>query len=710
MTLVPAWVPAAISRVAAWVLAAIALGLALVLAWHHPLWPLAAVVACLVWAALCACRRGLWLFALPLGAAFLHFSPWTGWTAWDEYDLLLLSTLGGGYAQWAWRHKAKPDADAGAGARAASWPVSTGVRTLWLALAAATLWGLLRAWQDAQATAPAPDTDLLAPAFDWFAGYTAPANSLRVAKAGLYALLLVPLWPRTGSADGSAPVLRGSPPWVWGLLAGLAVVVGAVLWERLAFPGLLNGDTPYRTVGLFWEMHVGGEALDAYQALTTPFAVWAVQRARGRWQWGAAAVLAVLLTYAVLSTVSRGVYAAVVLSLTLLGWLLLRQRTASAAALPPALPSARWQRRASRLLVLLLLAEVLLLAASGRFLWQRMAATPGDLGNRWQHWQRGLGTLHGASAWLLGLGPGRLPTHYAAAGAAGEFSGGLRWGTDAQTPGHALARLQGPTSRRTLGGQFALAQRTPAGPDGTDGPERPAVLHLRLRVRAATELQAQWCERHLLYDGHCQSALLQVQPSAQAWQEVAVLLHAEAGAMPQAPPAWRGMRLALFTLSVVNAGGTADLDAVQLIDARGRALLDNTDFAQGLAHWQVAAQSYFLPWHIDNLLLELLIEQGVLGLLLFAALLGGALWRLVWGTARQAALAPYQAAALGAVVCVGATGSVLDVPRVALWVYLVAWDALLQSPSRPRNAVPCAKNQTPQKCPVETASLAVRKG
>jgi O-antigen ligase len=96
----------------------------------------------------------------------------------------------------------------------------------------------------------------------------------------------------------------------------------------------------------------------------------------------------------------------------------------------------------------------------------------------------------------------------------------------------------------------------------------------------------------------------------------------------------------------------------------------------------VTAQSYFLPWHIDNLLLELLIERGLLGLLLFGALLGAALWQLTLGGARHAALAPYQAAALLGVLCVGATGSLLDVPRVALLVYVLALDALL-SPAPP---------------------------
>jgi O-antigen ligase len=144
---------------------------------------------------------------------------------------------------------------------------------------------------------------------------------------------------------------------------------------------------------------------------------------------------------------------------------------------------------------------------------------------------------------------------------------------------------------------------------------------------------------------------------------------------------------------VVNAGGQADVAQLLLQDTHGNNLLDNATFQQGLAQWPVLAQSYFLPWHIDNLLLELLIERGLLGLLLFATLLGAALWQLTRDSLRGAALAPYQAAALLGTLCVGASGSLLDVPRVALLLYVLALDALVCGPYRAIElAVACEKS------------------
>lgn len=637
-------------------LACASAALSLALAWHHPLWPVLALLSCGLWSLLSAWRQGLWMFALPLAAAVLNFSPWTGWIAWDESDMLLLSTLAGAYARLGLQ-AGRPRA-----------PLGAGVRALLLATAAAAMLGLLRgcidAWDASGQSVPTIET------FDWFAGYTDAGNSLRVSKSELYALLLVPLWPR---APGS---LR---PLACGLVAGLTAVVCAVVWERLAFPGLLNFDAPYRSVALFWEMHVGGEAIDGYLALATPFAVWAVLSLRRPWGWSAAALLALLTMYALLTTFSRGVYAATLCELTLLGLLLLRQG--------PRLQG--WRVWAAALLAVLLVAEVALVAMGGSFLRQRVGATPADLNSRMQHWQRGLATLQTPSDWLLGLGRGRLPAHYAASGPAAEFSGAARWRSEPQAAGvRHFVSLSGPPTRRTLGGQFALAQRTRSAPFGRH------ALMLTYRVESSTELMVQWCERHLLFDGHCQTTLLRLQPGPQPWQIREFSLQDAAPATAPAPAApWHAARAAVFTLSVVNAAGAADIAQVQLQDERGRNLLDNADFQQGLAHWLGSAQSYFLPWHIDNLFLELLIERGLLGLLLFGLLLAAALWRLTLGSARHATLAPYQAAALLGALCIGCSGSLLDVPRVALLLYLLALDALLRPAAGSPNCQAHAKNQ-----------------
>src|SRR6185295_1593260 len=106
-----------------------------------------------------------------------------------------------------------------------------------------------------------------------------------------------------------------------GMAAAAGVAALAVVWERIAFTGLLNFSSDYRATGMFWEMHVGGAALDGLLALGVPFVVWSFMHTRGL-KAAAAAGLLLLVSYACLATFSRGVYLAIPISLAVL--LLLR--------------------------------------------------------------------------------------------------------------------------------------------------------------------------------------------------------------------------------------------------------------------------------------------------------------------------------------------------------------------------------------------------
>src|SRR4030095_10710297 len=76
-----------------------------------------------------------------------------------------------------------------------------------------------------------------------------------------------------------------------GMQVGVAIVIGAAVWERHAFTGLFDFADDYRVVAFFWEMHVGGAAIDAYLALAVPFVAQAVARADTVARWMAAALL-----------------------------------------------------------------------------------------------------------------------------------------------------------------------------------------------------------------------------------------------------------------------------------------------------------------------------------------------------------------------------------------------------------------------------------
>ncbi len=142
---------------------------------------------------------------------------------------------------------------------------------------------------------------------------------------------------------------------------------------------------------------------------------------------------------------------------------------------------------------------------------------------------------------------------------------------------------------------------------------------------------------------------------------------------------WFAPRQGVLTLSVLNAGGIVDVDTVVLTSADGQQVLDNGNFSADMARWYPAVQSYFLPWHIDNMYLELLIERGLAGTILLLGLAAAAGRQLLQRTGRGDAIASFVAASLCGVLSVGLLSSVLDVPRVALLMAMLMIMGTLRS-------------------------------
>lgn len=285
------------------------------LAWHHPLsgpLALAAWGAVVLAAALCWVKTPVLLLApLPL----VGLAPWSGWITFEEMDLLVTACGCGGYLAYALQLNARD--------RAPAWRhalvYSPAAIVLMVMLALSMLWSVKRGFDDAGGFA-----------FGWFHGYHEAMNSVRNAKALFLVLLLLPLWTAAAAARP-----RGfSRGLLLGLVLALAGCSAAALWERLAFTGLVDFSTDYRTTALFWEMHVGGAALDGFLVMTLPFALLALLRTRSRWRFAVGLGIALLAAYAVLTTFSRGVYLALPLALVPMVMLADAQRRRAAAAGP----------------------------------------------------------------------------------------------------------------------------------------------------------------------------------------------------------------------------------------------------------------------------------------------------------------------------------------------------------------------------------------
>jgi O-antigen ligase len=620
-------------------LGACAVGTAL--AWHHPVAPFAATLAFLLWCVCVAHRPERWLFVVPALLPLMNFGPWTGWIVHDEFDLLMWGVCAGGYAHWIWtRQDTRPEMPVSSSLR-----IAVGLAVLFAALGAVAF---VRGWRAADPAAIG----------GWFQGYTDPLNSWRSFKPVLYAGLVWPLLRIEIRQRPDAAVQRIAS----GMLVGLTVVTLAVIWERLAYVGVWDFSSRYRTVALFWEMHVGGAAIDVYLALATPFVAWALWTPRSPLRWMVAAVLALFTGYVCLTTFSRGVYGAVAGSLLLLA-LLLRGWC---------LPRVRWRVVANVALALALALEVAVVLGLGSFMRERMAASDQDLDGRLTHWRNGLGLIRSPVDAALGIGLGRLPAAYANAVRERPFPGGIQWAPPGPGQSSGSIVVAGPRAPLDTFGLMTLTQRVALHP----APAHELIFDVRAAVQ--TTIYLQLCEMHLLYPRHCQSAWVSIPPSGAAWRHVLVRLR---GPVLDAGPAWAPRR-GVFSIAVTNDGGVAELDNLSLVAPDGNEMLTHRDFSDGMAGWYPAAQGYYVPWHIDNLYLELLIERGAFALLAFVSCLGWTLWRLVAAARSGSAIAPFLIASLCGGLCVGLVSSVMDVPRVAFLMLFLVIVAVEVAPGR----------------------------
>ena len=301
-------------RVLAGLVAPACAALAAWLAWHHPLSPTLALAGVALLAACQAAWPPLWLVALPALLPWLGLGAWSGWRVVEEMDLAILAVGAGAYLRWA-LHPG-PRLRAGRDSRR----VRAWGQLLLVLWTASVLVALQRGVQDAGGWS-----------FGWWQGPREPLNALRMAKPTLAALLLLPLWWRLQQRPGQ----RCAGQLSLGLALALAGTTLWCLWERLAFPGLLNMAADYRTTGPFWETQFGGAALDILLALTLPFALRLAWSARGLLAQAGASLVLLGGLYAGLTTFSRIVYLALPVGGLLWWWLQRRQDAAAAPRAPP---------------------------------------------------------------------------------------------------------------------------------------------------------------------------------------------------------------------------------------------------------------------------------------------------------------------------------------------------------------------------------------
>lgn len=579
-----------------------------------------ALGAGLLLAAALVAWRPLWLWAvLPAALPLLDWAPWTGWLFLDEYDALLALLLA---VAW-WRTPTMP-------AAARDGPL----RWALLAVGASLLLSSVRALQ------PWPALDANA-----FASLTSPFNALRVVRGAVWGFLLLALAQRQQAAGWAVSRHFGA-----GMVLGLLGTVAFILDERIRFSHLLDFSDSYRVSGPFSAMHTGGAYVECFLIITLPFLLARLWPPVAAWRLVAGSALLVGALYSVMVTFSRGGYAALLLSLALsmvLAWRLRRNRKAStvvAAALA------------------LLTAAVTTPVLLGSFAQSRLAAVDSDLRTRQGHWAHVLHMVGGGlPAWAVGMGVGRFPALDL-----------LNSGPEHRSASYRLVQAAGSQFLRLGTGQALYIEQSVQ-----VQPEQAYQLRVRLRAAApGATLVISLCEKWLLTSATCVSTAVAAHPAGPDWIEVSQTLRS--GAVGAALPG-RPVRLS-FNAGGGAGAGAVDLASIQLSSARGKALLQNSQFDRGMDHWFFTADQH-LAWHTKSMPLGIFFDQGLFGLASLGALLALALaraGRAAWAGTRDAA--PLVAALVG-FSTVGLVDTLIDAPRfLMIWLLLCGLAASQRPP------------------------------
>ena len=521
------------------------IGIALWGAWTFPVASVSLTASLLLYVVTSSRWPAVWLIVVPVALAALDLTYWSGRVFFNEFDLVLLTTLGAGLLR---RQSGFASSDRVVWAVAAIVAVYE-TSTIWIGLggssgfsAFADVSSLSEVWQE---------TD-----------YYQSTNALREGKGPIWALLLLPMLIREAQTE------RHFQRWCSaGIFAALLLSGAIVLWERVIFTGLFDFNHPYRVSGNFFSMHTGGAALDAFLVMALPFtaAGYLLWRDRRAALIGAGASL--LCVYAIYVTYSRANYPAVAAVALVLGvgWLIQRNEVKKAL------------RHLTLLRVTGATAATVLLAGLvlGDAIKARFSTTLEDSQGRLAHYASAVTMMENQSGrQIFGLGKGRFPVvYYFEQNLAGNHlaTAFLHREVESDT---AFVRF----SKSDTGGSLFLRQRF----DPTT--ESRIRLHFTARTvgKRAEYLHVEFCERHMLkFRAECHDEGTTISATSGEWEtfnrQFNVGSLGQRGIGPIRTP---------VDISVMNRGfhEGLEVDAVQVFTMDGRSLLKNPEFDQGLDH------------------------------------------------------------------------------------------------------------------------------
>ena len=561
-----------------------------------------------------------WLIVVPAAMPLLDLTIFSGWFFFDEFDALILLTL----AILMWRQPlGRQDFRFG--------------RLLGLVLLIIMVSYVV---STAIALFPWPAID-----GNSFASYHSPFNAVRIAKGFVGPLLLLPFLNRSiNETSQTGRFLVG------GLLLGLLGVGVVGAYEHWLFAGLLDFASSYRIVGPFSSMHTGDGHIDLWLAVTIPLIAAPFLR---NWHFGWR-ILAVILSgpafYVLLATGSRGPFLAVAAAIFVMVGLFVFVWT-------------RRGRSRRALLGYTIIAALIAIIAVPFIVptevGNRFKRTADDFQTRITHWQDALSYRNaGAMTQIFGMGLGAFPKAYAQR--------------------HKLARysFDGSPKRRHLtlrsGDNLYIGQTIGAQPN-----TRYRLSFWYRTKDARARLTVAICEKWLLHLQNCSWNSYGLPTTGGKWVQHKATIRIENTGRTRVRNGLSFKHPVWLTLHTGGVRTGLSLDDISFAGPGGQSLIENGSFRGTNDHGFWAVDNH-LPWHTKNMAVNVLFDQGWLGLigvsLLFALGLVS-LARAMW--AGYSVPIPLAGAMIGYLI-IAVVVSPFDQPRLAMLFYLLCLFCSLQ--------------------------------
>lgn len=557
-----------------------------------------------------------WLIVIPLCLPILDFAPYTGRFFFDEFDFLILTT----FSHFLWTKKG--------GGASYSLGFNLFIIYIFFIFYLVSFFIGLLPWQTIDVNS--------------FSNYYSSFNSVRVAKGGVIAFLLLPLL-RRDCAD-----TKGKVTLSYGLILGFALVCLSSIWERFIFSGLFDYTSDFRITSWFSSMHTGGGHIDSYLILVFPFLFVIFEYKKSLKFKILAVILFILGVYVLLVTFSRGVYIGFFIEFFMLFILLYLHYH------PKLLSKITIQVFGFITIVLVITFFVF----KGEFIHKRIANINNDYDVRVFHWQDAISMMdNGFTTTLFGMGLGSYPRTY------------YLLNSENVTPANYFIVQEGQQNFLRLMdgdplylGQYINVQS-----------HKQYILKYDQRANGDAQLSIPVCEKSLLYSFECNWLIDLKKKSSNEWQHIEIIF--DMGKVGESHKGISLSRPVQIALTYGMGQGFLDVDNIELIDGFGRNVISNGSFGKGLDRWFFSTENH-MPWHIKNLWVHIFFDQGALGLMLFCCLVVVAFVNLKSRIMKADYFAYVLMSSMSGFFVVSIVASPFDAPRLTVLFFIILFLSL----------------------------------